>query len=109
MRFEDSLMPSLCSLRSDFNKSTEKKTGCQVCDKPSFLSFQTQIYFASEEYGLDSVVTCGGYFLMADVFVKMDNMAVAHSLYSEVKKNLCHNAYDTAVFENPFIFYLPSD
>lgn len=44
-----------------------------------------QIYFASEEYGLDSVVTCGGYFLMADVFVKLDKMAVAHSLYSEVK------------------------
>lgn len=47
-----------------------------------------QIYFASEEYGLDSVVTCGGYFLMADVFVKLDKMAVAHSLYSEVKQNL---------------------
>lgn len=26
---------------------------------------------------------------MADVFVKIDNMAVAHSLYSEVKENLC--------------------
>lgn len=48
-----------------------------------------QIYFASEEYGLDSVVTCGGYFLMADVFVKLDKMAVADSLYSEVKSLEC--------------------
>ncbi|XP_075898515.1 zinc finger MYND domain-containing protein 12 isoform X2 [Nelusetta ayraudi] len=52
----------------------------------ALFDFGNDIYFASEEYGLDSVVTCGGYFLMADVFVKMDNMAVAHSLYSEVTR-----------------------
>lgn len=44
-----------------------------------------QIYFASEEYGLDSTVTCGGYFLMADVFVKQGKVPIARSLYSEVK------------------------
>lgn len=43
-----------------------------------------QIYFASEEYGLDSTVTCGGYFLMANVFAKQGKMPVACSLYSEV-------------------------
>uniref|UniRef100_A0A3Q2YFE8 Zinc finger, MYND-type containing 12 n=1 Tax=Hippocampus comes TaxID=109280 RepID=A0A3Q2YFE8_HIPCM len=44
-----------------------------------------RIYFASEEYGLDSTVTCGGYFLMADVFVKQGEPAIVHSLYKEVK------------------------
>lgn len=44
-----------------------------------------QIYFASEEYGLDSTVTCGGYFLMADVFAKQGKMPVARSLNSAVK------------------------
>lgn len=44
-----------------------------------------QIYFASEEYGLDSTVTCGGYFLMADVFVKKGEPAIVHSLYKEVR------------------------
>lgn len=44
-----------------------------------------QIYFANEEYGQDSTVTCGGYFLMADVFAKQGKMPIASSLYSEVK------------------------
>lgn len=48
-----------------------------------------QIYFASEEYGLDSTVTCRGYFLMADVFAKQGKMPIARSLYSEVKYNRC--------------------
>lgn len=43
-----------------------------------------QVYFASEEYGLDSTVTCRGYFLMADVFAKQGKMPVACSLYSKV-------------------------
>lgn len=47
--------------------------------------FFFQIYFASEEYGLDSTVTCRGYFLMAGVFAKQGKMPIARSLYSEVK------------------------
>ncbi|GAA6233331.1 zinc finger MYND domain-containing protein 12 [Lates japonicus] len=50
----------------------------------ALLHFANDIYFASEEYGLDSTVTCGGYFLMADVFAKQGKMPILRSLYSEV-------------------------
>ncbi|KAM7404518.1 hypothetical protein PAMP_011861 [Pampus punctatissimus] len=50
----------------------------------ALLNFANDIYFASEEYGLDSTVTYGGYFLMADVFAKQGKMPIAHSLYSGV-------------------------
>nr|XP_046199616.1 zinc finger MYND domain-containing protein 12 isoform X1 [Oncorhynchus gorbuscha] len=43
-----------------------------------------QVYYASEEYGLDNIVTCGGYFLMANVFIKQEKMDIASSLYTEV-------------------------
>ncbi len=35
-------------------------------------------------FGLDSTVTSGGYFLMADVFLKQNKPDIAHSLYTEV-------------------------
>lgn len=44
----------------------------------------SQIYYASEEYGLDSTVTCRGYILMADVFTKQGKIPIVRSLYSEV-------------------------
>lgn len=47
--------------------------------------FVFQVYYASEEYGLDNIVTCGGYFLMANVFIKQEKMDIAHSLYTEVQ------------------------
>ncbi|XP_077460201.1 zinc finger MYND domain-containing protein 12 [Stigmatopora argus] len=50
----------------------------------ALFHFANDIYFASEEYGLDSTVTCGGYFLMADVFVKQGEPSIVHSLYKEV-------------------------
>ncbi|XP_041802560.1 zinc finger MYND domain-containing protein 12 [Chelmon rostratus] len=57
----------------------------------ALLNFANDIYFASEEYGLDSTVTCGGYFLMADVFVKQGKVPIARSLYSEVARTWhCH-------------------
>lgn len=43
-----------------------------------------QVYYASEMFGLDSTVTSGGYFLMADVFLKQNKPDVALSLYAEV-------------------------
>ncbi|TMS15736.1 Zinc finger MYND domain-containing protein 12 [Larimichthys crocea] len=49
----------------------------------ALLYFANDIYFASEEYGLDSTVTCNGYFLMADVFAKQGKMPIVRSLYSE--------------------------
>ncbi|XP_070767212.1 zinc finger MYND domain-containing protein 12 [Enoplosus armatus] len=52
----------------------------------ALLNFANDIYFASEAYGLDSTVTCGGYFFMADVFAKQGKMPVARSLYSEVAR-----------------------
>ncbi|XP_053173910.1 zinc finger MYND domain-containing protein 12 [Scomber japonicus] len=50
----------------------------------ALLNFANDIYFASEEYGLESTLTCRGYFLMAEVFAKQGKMPVARSLYSEV-------------------------
>ncbi|XP_061537890.1 zinc finger MYND domain-containing protein 12 [Phycodurus eques] len=50
----------------------------------ALFHFANDIYFASEEFGLDSTVTCGGYFLMADVFVKQGEPSIVHSLYTEV-------------------------
>lgn len=44
-----------------------------------------QIYYASEEYGQDSIVTCGGYYLMADVFFRQGKMDIVDPLYTEVK------------------------
>ncbi|MGH0189062.1 UNVERIFIED_CONTAM: hypothetical protein FKN15_033262 [Acipenser sinensis] len=42
------------------------------------------IYYASEEFGTDSIVTSGGYFNMAKVFVRQSKMDVADSLYTKV-------------------------
>ncbi|XP_054634506.1 zinc finger MYND domain-containing protein 12 [Dunckerocampus dactyliophorus] len=50
----------------------------------ALFHFANDIYFASEEYGLENTVTCGGYFLMADVFAKQGKPSVVHSLYTEV-------------------------
>ncbi|XP_031700176.1 zinc finger MYND domain-containing protein 12 isoform X2 [Anarrhichthys ocellatus] len=50
----------------------------------ALFDFANDIYFASEEYGLDSTVACGGYFLMAGVFAKQGKMPLARSLYSKV-------------------------
>ncbi|XP_072223281.1 zinc finger MYND domain-containing protein 12 [Leuresthes tenuis] len=57
----------------------------------ALLHFANDIYFASEEYGLDSTVVCHGYFLMADVFIKQGKMPIVHSLYAEVAHTWhCH-------------------
>ncbi|XP_037127834.1 zinc finger MYND domain-containing protein 12 isoform X2 [Syngnathus acus] len=50
----------------------------------ALFHFANDVYFASEEYGLDSTVICGAYFLMAAVFVKLGEPAIVHSLYTEV-------------------------
>ncbi|XP_059188723.1 zinc finger MYND domain-containing protein 12 [Centropristis striata] len=52
----------------------------------ALLHFANDIYYASEEYGLDSTVTYVGYFLMAGVFAKQGTMPTARSLYSEVAR-----------------------
>ncbi|XP_061590850.1 zinc finger MYND domain-containing protein 12 [Cololabis saira] len=54
----------------------------------ALFHFANDIYFACEEYGLDSTVICAGYFLMANVFVKQEKMSVACSLYSQVVRTL---------------------
>ncbi|XP_031422712.1 zinc finger MYND domain-containing protein 12 [Clupea harengus] len=46
--------------------------------------YANDVYYASEQYGLDSIVTCGGYFLMASVFQKQNKMDIVNSLYSKV-------------------------
>lgn len=57
---------------------------CTCLTKKANINVFFQIYFATEEYGLDSTVVCGGYFLMANVFSKQGKMPIACSLYSEV-------------------------
>ncbi|KAM4737355.1 zinc finger MYND domain-containing protein 12 isoform 1-T1 [Anableps anableps] len=46
--------------------------------------FANDIYFATEEYGLDSSATSKGYFLMADVFFRQGKILIVRSLYSKV-------------------------
>jgi len=43
-----------------------------------------QIYYASEEFGVDDIRTSGGYFHMAQVFDLQANVLVARSLYDQV-------------------------
>uniref|UniRef100_A0A3P8TAN0 Zinc finger, MYND-type containing 12 n=1 Tax=Amphiprion percula TaxID=161767 RepID=A0A3P8TAN0_AMPPE len=50
----------------------------------ALLHFANDIYFASEAFGLDSTITCRGYFLMADAFAKQGKTPIVRSLYSEV-------------------------
>nr|XP_046254157.1 zinc finger MYND domain-containing protein 12 isoform X2 [Scatophagus argus] len=52
----------------------------------ALFNFANDIYFASEEYGVDSTVTCTGYFLMANVFARQGKMSIACSLYFEVAR-----------------------
>jgi len=49
-----------------------------------------QVYLATEEFGLDSTVPCGGYFLMAEVFGRQEKKLVARSMYSEVRGRGLH-------------------
>ncbi|XP_048872376.1 zinc finger MYND domain-containing protein 12 isoform X4 [Brienomyrus brachyistius] len=42
------------------------------------------VYYASEEFGLDSTVACGGYILMANIFFKQKKFDIAMSLCTEV-------------------------
>nr|XP_055023795.1 zinc finger MYND domain-containing protein 12 isoform X2 [Misgurnus anguillicaudatus] len=52
---------------------------------PSALfHFSSDVYYASEVFGLESTETCEGYFLMADVFLKQNKPDITHSLYTEV-------------------------
>jgi len=44
----------------------------------------TQIYYASEEFGVHDTRTSGGYFHMAEVFQQQGNVTVAQSLYQQV-------------------------
>ncbi|XP_019944468.2 zinc finger MYND domain-containing protein 12 [Paralichthys olivaceus] len=50
----------------------------------ALLNFANDVYFSSEEYGLDSTVTSDGFFLMADVFAKQGKISITRSLYSTV-------------------------
>ncbi|XP_062854496.1 zinc finger MYND domain-containing protein 12 isoform X2 [Trichomycterus rosablanca] len=50
----------------------------------ALLHFANDVYYASQELGLKSVVTARGYFLMANVFMKQEKLDIARSLYSEV-------------------------
>ncbi|XP_073325520.1 zinc finger MYND domain-containing protein 12 [Pagrus major] len=79
----------------------------------ALLNFANDIYFASEEYGLDSTVTCGGYYLMADVFAKQGKMPVACSLYSEVARTWHYHLtklLETHIqnMQNPDMLFEPS-
>uniref|UniRef100_A0A4W4DWM6 MYND-type domain-containing protein n=1 Tax=Electrophorus electricus TaxID=8005 RepID=A0A4W4DWM6_ELEEL len=56
--------------------------------RSALLHFANDIFHASEEFGLNSVVSAGGYFLMANVFVKEEKPDIAISLYSQVHQHL---------------------
>ncbi|XP_010873899.1 zinc finger MYND domain-containing protein 12 isoform X1 [Esox lucius] len=52
----------------------------------ALLHFANDVYYASDAYGMNNIVTCGGYFLMANVFIKQGKMDIASSLYNEVAR-----------------------
>ncbi len=43
-----------------------------------------KIYHASEEYGTEHIRVSGGYFLMGNIFFKLNKTEVADSLYRQV-------------------------
>ncbi|KAM9830151.1 zinc finger MYND domain-containing protein 12 isoform X1 [Syngnathus typhle] len=77
---------ALFHFANDVRVVTSKLCRCVLStfSHEAFWRIYFQIYFASEEYGLDSTVICGAYFLMAAVFVKLGEPAIVHSLYTEV-------------------------
>ncbi|KAI5610188.1 zinc finger MYND domain-containing protein 12 isoform X1 [Silurus asotus] len=62
----------LCSAKEDYSSA--------------LLHFANDVYYSSEEFGLDSLVTAGGYFLMANVFMKQEKTDISNSLYEEVTR-----------------------
>ncbi|KAJ0064488.1 hypothetical protein NL108_006955 [Boleophthalmus pectinirostris] len=50
----------------------------------ALFNFANDIYYATEEYGLGSIVCSNGYFLMASVFAKQGKTLIVRSLYNEV-------------------------
>ncbi|XP_061759795.1 zinc finger MYND domain-containing protein 12 [Nerophis ophidion] len=73
---------------NDVHHRLHRSMGCLHTATENFQTalfhFANDIYFASEEYGLESTVTCGGYFHMAKVFAKQGKLSVVRSLYKEV-------------------------
>ncbi|KAI4884082.1 hypothetical protein NFI96_025689, partial [Prochilodus magdalenae] len=55
----------------------------------ALLHFANDVYYANEEFGMNSIEMAGGYFLMAYVFIKQEKPDIANSLYSQVV-NTCH-------------------
>ncbi|XP_063049696.1 zinc finger MYND domain-containing protein 12 [Engraulis encrasicolus] len=64
----------------------------------ALLHYSNDVYFASEVFGLDSIVTCGGYFLMAGVFQKQNKNDIVTSLYKKVCD--CWHGYLSKLMES---------
>ncbi|KAM9751430.1 zinc finger MYND domain-containing protein 12 [Menidia menidia] len=72
------------SLRQRLHRSLGRLHTATGNLEAALFHFANDIYYASEEFGVDSTVVCYGYFLMADAFIKQGKMAIVHSLYTEV-------------------------
>ena len=74
-----------------------------ISDESSDLLVNTveQVYYASEEFGVDDVHTSGGYYHMADVFERQDNAAVAQSLYRKVSQSLTAAHCSLGLYSSP--------
>uniref|UniRef100_A0A3B1IUJ8 Zinc finger, MYND-type containing 12 n=1 Tax=Astyanax mexicanus TaxID=7994 RepID=A0A3B1IUJ8_ASTMX len=59
----------------------------------ALLHFANYVYYASEEFGLNSTETARGYFMMADVFGKQEKPDIASSLYSQARHPHRHLTY----------------
>jgi len=67
----------------------------------------TQIYYASEEFGVDDIHTSGGYFHMAEVFQQQHNLTVAQSLYRQVALSLSQSSHRSSLSTLIFISHSP--
>jgi tetratricopeptide (TPR) repeat protein len=50
----------------------------------SLRNLANDVYYSTEKYGPNSIYVSGGYFLMANIFFKMNKMKIADSLYRQV-------------------------
>ena len=56
----------------------------------SMFDYFLKIYYSSEIFGTEDYRVSGGYFLMGNIFFKMEKMDVADSLYRQVTNTKNH-------------------
>ncbi|NXG74205.1 ZMY12 protein, partial [Baryphthengus martii] len=72
------------ALQADLQQSLGLFCAAEGNLEQALYHLANNIYLASSTFGLKSLETSGGYFHMANVFLRQNKMDVANSLYAEV-------------------------